>query len=123
MSNDQEHDLDKHPPIKRQSSQGLRERANSSGPRIKANRASEEHEPTELEEYNMLVQSILDEIESCKSKLEQNRHSRIKNGVLNIHSGEIIRFQIEHGSSVYIDHSLFAYVRIASCLLFCVKDH
>ncbi|KAJ5181968.1 hypothetical protein N7449_012115 [Penicillium cf. viridicatum] len=51
---------------------------------------------------------MLDEIESCKSGLEKNRHSRIKNGVLNIHSEEIMRVQVEYGPSIHIDHSLFA---------------
>ena len=79
-----------------------------SGARI----ATEGNESTELKEYSLLIQSMLDGIDSCRSKLKETRHSRIKNGVLNIHSGEIMRFQIEHGPSVHIDHSLFA------CVLF-----
>ncbi|CAI7564900.1 unnamed protein product [Penicillium pancosmium] len=51
---------------------------------------------------------ILFEIESSKQTLQGARHARIKNGILNIHSGEILRFQMEHGQPVHIDHSLFA---------------
>ncbi|KAJ6076762.1 hypothetical protein N7499_008743 [Penicillium canescens] len=80
---------------------------NSEG-QIGAHIATEGNTSTELREYNILIQSMLDEVESCKSKLEKDRHSRIRDGVLNIHSGEITRFQIEHGPSIYIDHSLFA---------------
>lgn len=71
-----------------------------------------QEEPSELKDYNLLIRSMLVEIESCKRKLQSNRHSRIKNGILNIHSGEIMRFQIEHGHSIHIDQSLFAYVDI-----------
>lgn len=84
----------------------------SSGAQSQAHRATERNEPPELREYNILIQRMLDELESCRSKLEKTRHSRIKDGVLNIHSGEIMRFQSEYGPSIHIDHSLFAYVRI-----------
>ncbi|KAJ9250274.1 hypothetical protein DTO207G8_6199 [Paecilomyces variotii] len=69
-------------------------------------------EPDELKQYNILIRKMLQEIDLCKSKLESNRHSRIKDGVLNIHSGEIVRFQLEYGHTILqsFDHSLFAYV-------------
>ncbi|KAJ6092211.1 hypothetical protein N7467_004180 [Penicillium canescens] len=82
--------------------------AHNSEGQIGAHIATEGTTSTDLREYNILIQSMLDEIESCKSKLEKDRHSRIRDGVLNIHSGEITRFQIEYGPSIYIDHSLFA---------------
>lgn len=87
-----------------------RRSTNSTGAQIRAPRASMDNEPAELKEYNILIHSMLQAIDLCKSKLEENRHLRIKNGVLNIHSGEIMRFQLEHGPSVHIDHSLFAYI-------------
>lgn len=90
---------------------------NSSGAQSPAQRATKGNEPPELEKYNILIQSMLREIESCRSKLEKTRHSRIKDGVLNIHSGEMMRFKIEYGSSINIDHSLFAYVQVLSSLL------
>ncbi|KAJ5166813.1 uncharacterized protein N7482_005594 [Penicillium canariense] len=96
------------PLLKNQSLRDSMDHANSSEGQIGAHRATEGNTSPELKEYNVLMQSMLDEIELCKSKLEKNRHSRIKNGVLNIHSGEITRFQIEHGPSIHIDHSLFA---------------
>ncbi|KAJ5335491.1 hypothetical protein N7452_007894 [Penicillium brevicompactum] len=67
-------------------------------------------EPSDLDEYSLLMQRMLREINSCKSRLEQNRHSRIKSGVLNIHSREILQFQVQHGPSILqrFDHSLFA---------------
>ncbi|CBF84452.1 hypothetical protein AN9017.2 [Aspergillus nidulans FGSC A4] len=64
-------------------------------------------EPAEFKEYNLLIQKMLQEIGRCKYKLEESRHSRIKTGVLNIHSGEIMRFQLEYGHHVRTDHSLF----------------
>jgi hypothetical protein len=115
---DEKHDSKDHPStLKNQPSQGSTECANSSEARIEANTASEGNEPTELKEYNILIQSMLNEIESCKSKLENNRQSRIKNGVLNIHYGEIMRFQIEYGRSIPIDHSFATYVRVIFLLL------
>jgi hypothetical protein len=65
-------------------------------------------ESTELKVYNLLIRSMLVEIESCKQKLKSSRHSRIKDGILNIYSGEIMRFQFEHGHPIDIDQSLFA---------------
>ncbi|KAJ6086534.1 hypothetical protein N7467_005448 [Penicillium canescens] len=67
-------------------------------------------EPPDLGEYSLLMHKMLQEINSCKARLEQNRYSRIKSGVLNIHSGEIMRFQWHHGQSIIqrFDPSLFA---------------
>lgn len=62
----------------------------------------------ELKEYSLLIQKMLREIDCCKHKLENTRHSRIKTGILNIHSGEIVRFQMQHGNSIPLDYSLFA---------------
>ncbi|KAJ5201472.1 uncharacterized protein N7498_006135 [Penicillium cinerascens] len=52
------------------------------------------------------------EIDSCKNNLEKNRYSRVKNGILNIHSGEMVRFHVEHGHSIRVDYSLFAELTI-----------
>lgn len=100
-----------------QNSHSFAKYAISTGAQTRARRATQSHWSTELKDYNILIQNMLAEVESCQSKLEKNRHARIKNGVLNIHSGEIMRFQIEHGPSIQIDHSLFAYVYFVSILL------
>ncbi|OQE19678.1 hypothetical protein PENFLA_c018G01672 [Penicillium flavigenum] len=64
----------------------------------------------EVNEYNALIHKMLDEIDSCKSKLEKSRCSRIRKGVLSIHDSEIIRFQLTHGNSVlhHFDKSLLS---------------
>ncbi|KAJ5649786.1 uncharacterized protein N7484_003509 [Penicillium longicatenatum] len=93
--------------LKDKSSQGSIEYSSSSEARTEAHIASENNESIELEEYNRLIQRMLNEIELCKNKLESNRQSRIKSGVLNIHSREIMQFQMEYGRSIRIDHSLF----------------
>ncbi|OQE41975.1 hypothetical protein PENCOP_c004G01109 [Penicillium coprophilum] len=59
-----------------------------------------ESEFAEVNEYNALIYKMLHEIDSCKSKLENSRCSRIRKGVLGIHDNEIIRFQLTHGHSV-----------------------
>lgn len=82
---------------------------NSAEAQTKPNGVTDGNEHTELKQYNILIHSMLRDIEAHRSKLEGNRLLRIKNGVLNIHSGEIVRFQLEHGPSVHIDCSLFAY--------------
>ncbi|KAJ5365421.1 hypothetical protein N7517_008307 [Penicillium concentricum] len=60
----------------------------------------QEGEFAEVNEYNGLIHKMLHEIDSCKSKLENSRCSRIRKGVLSIHDNEIIRFQLSHGHSV-----------------------
>ena len=62
----------------------------------------------ELDDYNVLIRTMLREVDFCKSRLEHSRHSRIRQGVLSIHDNEIIRFQLTHGHSVvhHIDESL-----------------
>lgn len=54
----------------------------------------------ELEAYNLLIDKMLIEINSCQSKLEGNRHRRMRKDVLDIHSSEVIRFQLSHGHEV-----------------------
>jgi hypothetical protein len=70
------------------------------------------NEFAELDDYNGLIRNMLHEIDFCKSKLENSRHSTIRKGVLSIHDGEIIRFQLTHGHSVlhHIDKSLLVCV-------------
>lgn len=71
------------------------------------------NEFAEVEEYNMLIRKMLCAIDSCKSKLENSRHSRIRKGVLSIHDSELIRFQLTHGHSVlhHVDKSLLVCVQ------------
>ena len=52
---------------------------------------------TELREYHTLVQKVLHEIDACQYSLEQSRHLRIRNGVVNVHSAEAVLFQHTHG--------------------------
>ncbi|KAJ5199914.1 hypothetical protein N7472_005118 [Penicillium cf. griseofulvum] len=81
---------------------------NNNKARIRSDEAMDNIDSAELEEYNILIESMLRKVDSCKAKLEDSRYLRIKNGVLNIHSGEIVRFQLEHGPSIHIDPLLFA---------------
>jgi hypothetical protein len=82
-----------------------------SSPKAPVNETSQRPQQTaesaEVKEYNLLIRSMLVEIESCKQKLKGDRHSRIKDGILNIHAGEIMRFQIEYGHFIPVDQSLF----------------
>lgn len=71
-----------------------------------------EDELDDVKEYKSLIRSMLREIDACKLKLESNRHSRIKNGVLNIHSGEIVQFQRIYGVSIF--------QRFEDCIFECV---
>lgn len=72
--------------------------------------SSKNDKPSDLDEYSLLMQRMPQEINSCKSQLRESRYSRIKSGVLNIHSREILQFQLDHGQSIlqHFDNSLFA---------------
>lgn len=63
----------------------------------------------EVQDYNSLIKAMLREIDGCKSKLEKSRHSRIRDGVLTVHSTEIFHFQRKYGSSIFqcFDDSMF----------------
>ena len=78
---------------------------------VTADTSADDDNPPDLKDYNLLIKKMIREIDLCRCKLEEKRHSRIRSGVLNIHSGEIVRFQLEHNKPVHIDQSLFAYVR------------
>ena len=58
--------------------------------------SSKEH-PAELRIYCSLVQRIISQIDACQSGLEQAQYSRVRNGILRIHSREIIQSEIKHG--------------------------
>ncbi|KAJ6184958.1 hypothetical protein N7519_006259 [Penicillium mononematosum] len=51
----------------------------------------------ELRKYHTLVQKLLYEIDACKYSLEESRHLRIRNGVVNVHTTEAVLFQHTHG--------------------------
>jgi hypothetical protein len=53
--------------------------------------------PNELEEYYNLVRTILSDIDACQHSLEQSRHLRIRNGIVNVHSAEVALFKHTHG--------------------------
>jgi hypothetical protein len=90
--------------------------------RMGSDEAVDNIDSAEFKEYNILIESMLRKIDSCKAKLEDSRHLRIKNGVLNIHSGEIVRFQLEHGPSIHIDPLLFACVSYLEIVILTLTD-
>ncbi|OQE26932.1 hypothetical protein PENFLA_c006G08282 [Penicillium flavigenum] len=51
----------------------------------------------ELRKYHTLVQRLLYEIDACQYSLEESRHLRIRNGVVNVHTTEAVLFQHTHG--------------------------
>ncbi|KAJ5250879.1 hypothetical protein N7489_001289 [Penicillium chrysogenum] len=51
----------------------------------------------ELRRYHTLVQKLLYEIDACQDSLEESRHLRIRNGVVNVHTTEAVLFQRTHG--------------------------
>jgi hypothetical protein len=62
----------------------------------------------EIGEYKSLVKRLLSEVDARRFILEHSRYTRIKDGVLNIHSGEVMRFRVSHGCSTgTFDDSLF----------------
>jgi hypothetical protein len=62
----------------------------------------------EIKNYNALIKKLLSEVDARRLLLENSRYMRIKDGMLNIHSGEVMRFQISNGCSIAeLDHSLF----------------
>lgn len=62
----------------------------------------------EIKNYNALIKKLLSEVDARRLLLENSRYMRIKDGMLNIHSGEVKRFQISNGCSIAeLDHSLF----------------
>jgi hypothetical protein len=77
---------------------------------VTADASADDETTPGLKEYTLLIKKIICEIDLCRCELEENRHSRIRSGVLNIHLAEIVRFQMEHNKQVDIDHSLFVYV-------------
>ncbi|KAJ5502882.1 hypothetical protein N7463_005756 [Penicillium fimorum] len=93
------------PPHYQQAQQMLDSKMTDSTPK---SNPFQEGEFAEVYEYNGLIHKILHEIDSCKSKLENSRCSRLRKGVLNVHDSEIIRFQLTHGHSVlhHFDKSL-----------------
>lgn len=63
---------------------------------------------SEIKNYNVLIKKLLSEVDARRLLLENSRYTRIKDGVLNIHSGEVMRIQLSNGGSITeLDHSLF----------------
>ncbi|KAJ5387254.1 hypothetical protein N7509_009795 [Penicillium cosmopolitanum] len=58
--------------------------------------------------YNGLIRKMLHEIDFCKCRLDNSRHFRIRDGILNIHSGEIMRFHASENIPITFDQALFA---------------
>ncbi|KAF7113938.1 hypothetical protein CNMCM5793_006121 [Aspergillus hiratsukae] len=54
----------------------------------------------ELRTYHQLVKRLLQEVDACKSGIERSRYSRIRNGVVRVHAGEVEKFQQAHGTIV-----------------------
>ncbi|KAJ5567563.1 hypothetical protein N7535_006869 [Penicillium sp. DV-2018c] len=53
--------------------------------------------PRQLEEYYNLIWKLLCDIDSYQCSLEQSRHLRIRNGVVNVHSAEAVLFRDIYG--------------------------
>ncbi|CAG8903688.1 unnamed protein product [Penicillium egyptiacum] len=53
----------------------------------------------EVGEYYNLVRGLLCQIDAYQDILEQSRHLRIRNGVINVHSAESVLFQHIHGQA------------------------
>ncbi|KAJ5380476.1 uncharacterized protein N7496_002904 [Penicillium cataractarum] len=70
-------------------------------PAISSQKNSSNPANQEVQDYNSLIKAMLREIDGCKSKLEKSRHSRIRDGVLNVHSTEIVHFQRNYGPSIF----------------------
>lgn len=56
--------------------------------------------PVELNTYCSLIQRIISDLNACQSGLEQAQHTRIRNGIVKIHSEEIDQSEIRHGHRV-----------------------
>ncbi|OQE13640.1 hypothetical protein PENFLA_c045G06165 [Penicillium flavigenum] len=67
------------------------------------------HFSNELESYSSLIQTLLHEIDTWRSNLEQARPLRIRNGLVNVHSTEVLLFQHTHGSQIdhFFGHPIF----------------
>ncbi|KAL4896813.1 hypothetical protein BDV59DRAFT_199158 [Aspergillus ambiguus] len=53
--------------------------------------------PEEIRRYYALVQELLRQVDQCKSDLGERRHLRIRNGLVNVHSAELVRFELDYG--------------------------
>ncbi|KAJ5771843.1 hypothetical protein N7520_002372 [Penicillium odoratum] len=53
----------------------------------------------EIDKYYDLVKSLLIDIDACRGNFQQDRHLRIRDGVVNIHEAEIAIFQQSHGEA------------------------
>lgn len=54
---------------------------------------------SEIDKYHNLVRSLLKEIDACQAILPQDRHVRIRDGVLAIHEAELAIFLDSHGEA------------------------
>lgn len=53
----------------------------------------------EIDKYYNLVKSLLNEIDACQTNLQQDRHLRIRDGVVKVHKAELAIFQQSHGEA------------------------
>ncbi|KAJ5690634.1 hypothetical protein N7462_005026 [Penicillium macrosclerotiorum] len=81
FTNQQKHPNSHQPSFKEQTSEWQFKSTNESEAQIGIHRAMKRNEPTDLKEYKNLIQSMLHEIDSSRSKLKESRHVRIKDGV------------------------------------------
>lgn len=63
----------------------------------------------EIDKYYNLIKSLLIEIDASQSTLQQDRHLRIRDGMVNIHTVELALFRESHGKEVVrnFENSLF----------------
>lgn len=67
--------------------------------------------PRELKEYYNLIRKLLCDIDACQYSLEQSRHLRIRNGIVNVHSAEAVLFRDTYGYAAkqLFDDSFFKF--------------
>ncbi|KAI2701361.1 hypothetical protein CBS147332_7963 [Penicillium roqueforti] len=53
----------------------------------------------EIDKYYDLVKSLLNQIDACQINFQQDRHLRIRDGVVNVHKAELAIFQQSYGKA------------------------
>ncbi|PKX95957.1 uncharacterized protein P174DRAFT_405109 [Aspergillus novofumigatus IBT 16806] len=54
----------------------------------------------ELRTYHQLIKRLLQEVDACRTGIEQSRYSRFRNGVVKVHAAEVEGFRRAHGEIV-----------------------
>jgi hypothetical protein len=54
----------------------------------------------EIEIFFRLISTLINEIDVCQSDLEESRYLRIRKGVMNVYSAELVRLRRAHGDEI-----------------------